>query len=87
MVVCSYTTQRFGIDTDVLNDRNEGNTDSNLLPDGLEALRRELGLADVMRLIERTARWVDPQTFKYLPVWYPEHARRGLFYKGNWSEP
>ena len=40
-----------------------------------------------MRLIERTSRWVDPETFKYLPVWYPEHARRGLFYKANWSEP
>lgn len=63
------------------------NTDADMLPDGLEALRRELGLTDVMRLIERTARWVDPETFKYLPVWYPEHARRGLFYKANWSEP
>lgn len=40
-----------------------------------------------MRLIERTARWVDPTTFAYLPVWYPEHARRGLFYRANWSEP
>lgn len=40
-----------------------------------------------MGLIERTARWVDPETFSYLPVWYPEHARRGLFYKANWSEP
>lgn len=58
-----------------------------LLPDGLEVLRRELSLADVMGLIERTARWVDPKSFEYLPVWYPEHARRGLFYKGNWSEP
>lgn len=58
-----------------------------LLPDGLEALRRELGLADVMGLIERTARWVHPSTFRYLPVWYPEHARRALFYKKNWSEP
>ncbi len=59
----------------------------NELPDGLEALRRELSLTEVMRLIERTSRWVDPETFKYLPVWYPEHARRGLFYKSNWSEP
>lgn len=40
-----------------------------------------------MRLIEKTARWVDPEIFNYLPVWYPEHARRGLFYKANWSEP
>ncbi|WP_252258525.1 hypothetical protein [Erythrobacter aurantius] len=57
------------------------------LPDGLEALRRELSLSDVMGLIERTARWVDPKTFEYLPVWYPEHARRALFYKANWTEP
>jgi len=62
-------------------------TDQELLPDGLEALRQELSLRDVMGLIERTARWVDPNTFGYLPVWYPEHARRGLFYKANWSEP
>ncbi len=62
-------------------------TADDLLPDGLEALRLELSLADVMGLIERTARWVDPRTFNYLPVWYPEHARRGLFYKANWSEP
>jgi hypothetical protein len=58
-----------------------------VLPDGLEALRRELSLSDVMGLIERTARWVDPKTFEYLPVWFPEHARRALFYKANWSEP
>src|SRR3954465_13340831 len=39
-----------------------------------------------MRLIERTARWVDPHTFRLLPVWYPEYARRSPFYKANWSE-
>lgn len=55
--------------------------------DGLDALRAELSVAEIMRLIERTARWVDPDTFKLLPVWYPEHRRRGLFYKTNWSEP
>ncbi len=57
------------------------------LPDGLDALRAQLGLADTMRLIERTARWVDPATFKLLPLWYPEFTRRGLFYKNNWTEP
>jgi hypothetical protein len=40
-----------------------------------------------MRLIEETARWVDPATFRLLPLWYPEHARRGYFYRSNWSEP
>ena len=55
--------------------------------DGLDALRVELSLHEIMRLIERTARWVDPETFRLLPVWYPEHSRRGLFYKANWTEP
>lgn len=57
------------------------------ITDGLDALRAELSLAEIMRLIERTARWVSLETFLRLPVWYPEHSRRGLFYKANWSEP
>ena len=72
---------------DMLKSLGTGSTEKDLLPDGLEVLRRELSLGDIMGLIERTARWVDPKTFKYFPVWYPEHARRGLFYKANWSEP
>ena len=31
------------------------------LPDGAEALMAVLKLGDVMRLIEHTARWVDPE--------------------------
>jgi hypothetical protein len=57
------------------------------LPNGIDALTAELSVSDVMRLIERTARWVDPQTFALLPVWYPEYARRSYLYKANWSEP
>ena len=57
------------------------------LPDGTDALMAELSYSEVMRLIERTAKWVDPKTFQMFPVWYPEHARRGLLYKSNWSEP
>jgi hypothetical protein len=57
------------------------------LPDGLTALREEMRLSEIMRLIERTARWVDPETLRLLPLWYPEHARRTYFYKKNWSEP
>lgn len=60
---------------------------SDVLPDGVIALRDELKLKEVMRLIERTARWVDPETFKIMPLWYPEHSRGGFFYKQNWSEP
>jgi hypothetical protein len=51
------------------------------------ALREELELAEIMRLIERTARWVAPETFRLLPVWFPEYARRVYFYKANWSQP
>jgi hypothetical protein len=62
-------------------------TSLSLLPDGLTALRAEMGLGEVMRLIERTARWVDPETFRLLPVWYPEHARGIYFFKKDWVEP
>ena len=55
--------------------------------DGLDALRTELSLAEIARLIERTARWVSPEIFRRLPVWYPEYSRRSLFYKTNWTEP
>jgi len=62
-------------------------TSSPALPDGLAAMRQVLSLSEVMRLIEETARWVDPATFRLLPVWYPEFARRADFYKANWTEP
>ena len=65
---------------------DEGNA-MNHFPDGLEVLRNELDFGTVMGLIEKTARWVDPTTFHYLPVWFPEHARGSLFYKSSWSEP
>jgi hypothetical protein len=57
------------------------------ISDGLEALRKVMSLREIASLIERTARWVSPETFELLPIWFPEHGRRGLFYKGNWSEP
>lgn len=55
--------------------------------DGLDVLREQLSLAEIMRLIEHTARWVCRDTFCYLPVWFPEEARRDPIYKANWSEP
>jgi len=57
------------------------------IADGLDALRKEIGLREIASLIERTARWVSPDTFKLLPLWYPEYARRAFFYNANWSEP
>ena len=60
---------------------------SRRLRDGLEELREHLDVATIMRLIEQTARWVDVETFKLLPVWAPEFARRSQLYKDNWSTP
>ena len=57
------------------------------ISDGLEALRSVMSLREIALLIERTARWVSPETFKLLPLWFPEHGRRSPFYKANWSEP
>jgi len=57
------------------------------LLDGLDELRAQMPLAEVMRLIEHTARWVDPATFRLLPLWYPEYARKQHFYKENWTKP
>lgn len=55
--------------------------------DGLDALREQLDISTTMKLIERTAQWVDRDTFEYLPVWFPDEARRDLLYKKNWTEP
>jgi hypothetical protein len=58
-----------------------------IFADGLDCLREHLNLAEIARLIEQTARWVSPETFEYLPLWYPEHARGKPFYKSSWSSP
>ncbi|MFT3808899.1 MAG: hypothetical protein QM698_03205 [Micropepsaceae bacterium] len=55
--------------------------------DGLETLRAEIGVREIASLIERTARWAAPETFRALPVWYPAYARGHHFYKENWSSP
>lgn len=60
---------------------------SKVAADGLDALRAEIGVKEIASLIERTARWVAPETFRRLPVWFPAHARGHHFYKGNWSQP
>lgn len=57
------------------------------ISDGLDVLRSVMSLREIASLIERTARWVSPGAFRLLPLWFPEHARRGSFYKKNWSEP
>lgn len=44
-----------------------------MIPDGLDELRNEMPY--IVELIVRTSRWVHPEVFKALPVWYPETAR------------
>jgi hypothetical protein len=56
------------------------------LTDGLEELRHVISLKEIASMIEHTARWVSPETFRLLPVWFPEYSRGGKFYKGNWSQ-
>lgn len=53
------------------------------IPDGLFELRNDLPA--VVDLIVRTAWWVHPDTFKALPVWYPETARGKLIYDATWN--
>jgi hypothetical protein len=53
------------------------------IPDGNEALRDDIPA--VVELIERTARWVNPETFRRLPVWAPHTARGRALYDANWS--
>lgn len=53
------------------------------IPDGLDELRH--ALPTVVELIEKTSRWVHPDTFRLLPVWYPETARGQPIYDASWS--
>lgn len=36
-------------------------------------------------LIAKAAVWVAPETFRYLPVWYPEASRRAPMYDVKWA--
>ena len=40
---------------------------------------------DFVRMLVNCARWVHPETFKYLPVWYPTHFRTAPLYDAGWS--
>lgn len=54
-----------------------------VIQDGNEAIREEIPL--VMKMIERTARWVHPETFRRLPVWCPWAARGRQLYDSSWT--
>ena len=55
--------------------------------DGLSVLAEQFSVREIAKLIAKTARWVDRETFRQMPVWYPEHARRRPLYKANWTTP
>jgi hypothetical protein len=57
--------------------------DGFFIPDGNEALLQDIPA--VVELIERTARWVNPETFRRLPVWAPHTARGRPLYDANWA--
>lgn len=60
-------------------------TDGFHIPDGNDAIRDDIPA--VVELIERTARWVNPETFRRLPVWAPHTARGRRLYDARWTRP
>lgn len=54
-----------------------------LIPDGNQALRGDI--PTIVELIERTTQWVNPETFRRLPVWAPHAARGRLLYDAQWA--
>jgi hypothetical protein len=41
---------------------------------------------EIVPLLVRTAKWVHPETFRLLPVWYPEYSRRCKRYNATWTK-
>jgi hypothetical protein len=58
-------------------------SDGFVIPDGNDALRDDIPA--IVELIERTAKWVHPNTFKALPVWAPHTARGRPLYDAGWT--
>ena len=53
------------------------------VPDGNVALSDAIPV--VVELIERTARWINPETFRQLPVWCPHTARGRPLFDKSWT--
>jgi hypothetical protein len=53
------------------------------VPGGLDEIRNELPY--VVALLAQTARWVHPDTFRALPLWFPETARGRPMYDAAWT--
>src|SRR6266478_17103 len=61
--------------------------EKNILPDGLDALEqacKDAGIS-LMPLLAATCRWVDPETFRRLPIWYPEYHRGSPMYDAKYE--
>lgn len=58
-----------------------------MLADGIEEFRKHIDPATVGGLLAATSRWVDPETFKLLPVWHPYTARKAPLYSEGWTRP
>ena len=56
---------------------------TNLIPDGNKEIAIEMPL--IVEIVARTARWVNPQTFRELPVWCPWTARGRPVYEKTWQ--
>jgi hypothetical protein len=62
-------------------------TERNFLPDGLDLLEqacKDAGIS-LMPLLAATCRWVDPETFRRLPIWYPEYHRGAPIYDAKYE--
>lgn len=58
-----------------------------MIQDGHTVLREaceRLGV-DLVGLVEATARWVHPDTFRALPLWYPETARGAQLFNAAYT--
>jgi hypothetical protein len=60
-------------------------TAANVLPDGNTEIAAEI--PQIVDIIARTCRWVHPNVFHQLPVWYPWAARGRPLYDKSWQRP
>lgn len=62
-------------------------TKAERLPDGIDVFKSKVDIGAMMQMIEDCALWTSPETFQFLPVWYPDMARDQPIYKAGWNEP
>jgi hypothetical protein len=56
---------------------------TNVIPDGNAEIAAEIPL--IVEIIARTCRWINPETFRQLPVWSPWTARGRPLYDKTWQ--